>query len=128
MTNRGSVPLPSGFTASDGRGLLTKLLGQLRSPYLSRIVAGSYRYNDFDLVTGRRASENSASGLVRLLEQQLGLGVPVTVVTCDPFEDNMDPLQGNALRGWYQGLKRLRDAGASVRLHPKLHAKVYLFE
>ena len=49
MTNQGSVPLPSGFTASDGRGLLTKLLGQLRSPYLSRIVAVSYTAGGWQL-------------------------------------------------------------------------------
>jgi phosphatidylserine/phosphatidylglycerophosphate/cardiolipin synthase-like enzyme len=128
--NQGSSPasLPPTFSATDGKGLVSRLLSQLRSPYLTKVVAVSYRYNDFDLQSGRRASVNSPSGLVRLLEQQLALGVGVTVVTCDPFEDDMDPLRGNALRGWYQGLQRLRTAGATVKLHPKLHAKVYLFE
>ena len=113
--------------ACDGKHLVARILAQLRSPYLRKVAAVSYRYNDFDLQRGGFASANSANGLVRLLEVALVNGVAVTVLTSDPFSDP-DIMNPKPLRRWYQGLKRLRDAGALVRIHAKLHAKVYLFE
>ena len=120
--------LPPTFSATGGEGLVSRLLSQLRSPYLRTIIAVSFRYNDFDLQSGRQASVNSPSGLIRLLEQQLALGVVVTVVTSDPFGDDIDPLRAKMVQRWHQGLQRLQTAGATVKIHPKLHAKVYLFE
>ncbi len=129
VSNQGPSPalLTPRIAAFDGKGLVTRILGQLRSPYLRRVVAVSYRYNDFDMERGARASAGSSNGLVMLLQKALENGASVTVMTSNPFSDP-DTLPSQPLRRWYQGLKRLRDGGAVVKIHPQLHAKVYLFE
>ena len=113
------------LTAIDGEQLRHALLSQLQQPYLSRITIVSYHYNDFDLVMGPRHPRGSGTALVRLLERAASAGIPLTLVTRDALVETKRP---RGFQDWYDGLKRLHLAGATVRLHPSLHAKVYLFE
>jgi hypothetical protein len=110
--------------AVDGNQLRRNLLSLLQYPYLERVTILSFRYNDFDLQSGRKGS-NATTNLLRLLERAASNNVDVTVVTRDPFGERDLPTD---FRLWYLGLRRLVQAGATVRLHPRLHAKVYLLE
>jgi len=118
-----SNPEPPRIAALDGGQLRRQLLGQLQQPYLRRALILAYRYNDFDLQSGDRPT--STSGLIRLLERAALNKVDLTFVTRDPLADSDSPAD---LGTWYRGLQRLAQAGATVRLHPALHAKVYLLE
>lgn len=117
---------PPHLAAIDGNRLRTYLLSQLQYPYLENGLILSYRYNDFDMVAGR-PRPNSSTSLVNLLVKALTNGVAITLLTRDPYTDAA-PLSGAPLKAWYQGLRRLDQAGAIVKLHPSLHAKVYLFQ
>lgn len=105
--------------------LRRELLGQLQRPYLAKITILAYWYNDFDLTSGRREQAHARTGLVSLLERAVLSGVELTLVTRDPTRENEWPTD---LPTWFAGLDRLYRAGANVRLHPSLHAKVYLME
>jgi PLD-like domain len=115
---------PPHIAALDGNELRRGLLSQLQQPYLKRALILAYRYNDFDLQSGARGSM-AQTGLIRLLEKAALNRVDLTVVTRDPLDDHEFPSDFGI---WYAGLRRLTRAGATVRLHPRLHAKVYLLE
>jgi hypothetical protein len=116
---------PPHIAAVDGNELRRNLLSQLQQPYLEKALILSFRYNDFDLASGRRGSPLASTGLIRLLEKAAVNKVQVTVVTRDPFAERDLPRD---FPHWYAGLRRLVRAGVEVRLHPELHAKVYLLQ
>lgn len=113
------------IAAVDGNELRRSLLSQLQQPYLERALILSFRYNDFDLQSGRKEQSMATTGLLRLLERAAMNSVDLTVVTRDPMAERSLPTD---FPFWYAGLRRLVQAGATVRLHPALHAKVYLLE
>ena len=119
------IPEPAHIAAVDGNELRRNLLAQLQQPYLERALILSFRYNDFDLQSGRKGNPIASTGLIRLLERAAVNNVQVTVVTRDPFAERDLPRDFHL---WYAGLRRLVRAGAEVRLHPRLHAKVYLLQ
>jgi hypothetical protein len=114
------------ISGADGAQVRALLLSQLQSPYLQRGVVLAFQYNDFDLVAGPAVGAGGTAGLVRLLERAVLNGADFTFVTRDPMSAGKAPHAGFA--DWYRGLERLHIAGADVRLHPRLHAKVYLFQ
>lgn len=116
---------PPHIAAIDGELLRRELLGQLQRPYLAKVTILAYRYNDFGLDSGRPEHAFAGTGLIRLLERVASSGVDLTLVTRDPTKEREWPTD---LPVWYAGLARLARAGANVRLHPSLHAKVYLME
>jgi PLD-like domain len=113
------------IAAVDGNELRRNLLSLLQWPYLRKAVILSFRYNDFDLQSGRKDTRSATTNLVRLLERAAMNNVDLTVVTRDPFGERDLPTDFHL---WYSGLLRLVRAGATVRLHPALHAKVYLLQ
>lgn len=116
---------PPHIAAVDGTRLRQDLLGQLHQPYLERCLILAFRYNDFDLRSGRQGHTAGPAHLVRVLERIALNNVDVTVVTRDPTRE---PDMAHHFEGWYAGLRRLHYAGVKIRLHPTLHAKVYLLE
>ena len=113
------------IAAIDGELLRRELLGQLQRPYLAKITILAYRYNDFEMDAGTPRPTIARTGLIKLLERAASSGVDLTLVTRDPTKEKDWPTD---LAIWYSGLDRLARAGATVRLHPSLHAKVYLME
>lgn len=117
---------PPHIAAIDGEALRRELLGQLQRPDLAKVTILAYRYNDFDLGSGRPQRAFARTGLISLLERALtSQQVSVTLVTRDPTSEREWPTD---LPIWYANLSRLYRAGAEIRLHPALHAKVYLME
>ena len=118
-----SVEIPR-IAALNGEQLRHALLSQLQQRDLESCLILAYRFNDFDLVAGPSARGRS-TGLFRLLERSVSDGVALTMVTRDPLSERETPLP--VLRAWWRTLGQLRHAGADIRVHPALHAKVYLF-
>lgn len=125
MAARAAVVDVPHLAAIDGKKLRESLFSQLQYPYLERGLILAYRYNDFDL--GGRRRPGTSTSLVRLLVKALTNGVAITLMTRDPYSDDSDPMTLPSLREWHDGLRHLDQAGATVMLHPALHAKVYLF-
>jgi hypothetical protein len=118
----GAIPR---IAAVDGEALRRLILGQLRQRELTRCVIVAYRFNDFDLEAGPTV-RNRPTSLIRLLERACMDGVALTMLTRDPLSEVGTPI--HVVRAWHESLLRLRKAGAAIRIHPVLHAKVYLFQ
>jgi len=114
------------IAAKDGAGLRILLHGQLGHPEVRKITILSYRYNDFDFVSGR-VGNGGPNALGRLLLNRIRDDVSLTLVTGDPFEGE-DRLCEKKFQLWWTPLHQLHKDGATVKIHPRLHAKVYLFE
>jgi hypothetical protein len=63
---------------------------------------------------------------MKLLERACLQGVSLTMLVRDPLTERDTPM--HVVRMWRDSLRRLTTAGATIRVHPHLHAKVYLFE
>lgn len=105
------------------------LLAQLMRHDLKKVIIIVFRYQDFDLV-GRQQSRGSPTDVIRLLTQLRDTGTDVTFVTRDPFAYNWSSTEFSRpdQYAWYRGLQELEEVGATVKLNPNVHAKVYLFE
>ena len=122
MTSAGAgVPR---IAALDGEALRRSILAQLQHPELERCLILAYRFNDFDLIAGPRV-RNKPTSLLTLLERACRDGVDLTFMSRDPLSER-DP-QVALVRNWLSSVRRLMAAGAKIRIHPSLHAKVYLF-
>jgi len=92
---------------------------------LTRADLVSYRYQDFDLEQGK--TQIGTSGLVKLLSNLAESGVEVSLTTRDPFSQSDRPDTEHVV-SWHTGLNRMNAAGVKIKIHPRLHAKVYSFE
>lgn len=105
------------------------LLAQLQRPDLQRVTVIVFRYHDFNLL-GPGSRRGSPTDLIRLLSRAAEAGRNVTFLTRDPLAEGPPAAEfsASAQRDWHSGLSVLHRSGVDVKLHPSVHAKVYLFE
>lgn len=109
----------------DGAKLRTSIRQYLQDPQLSAVRFISYRYQDFDLEKGRTTA--GSHSLVDILSNHAEKGIPVTLVTRDPFSQS-ERMSNAESRQWHIGLQRMSKSGVDIKIHRNLHAKVYSFE
>lgn len=113
--------------ACDGAGLRNKVLAQLRNPQLETATFISFRYNDFDFLTGKVGGGGN-NALVELVTRAALNGARIRVITRDPFSDADGFATSVAFKNWYHGIGRMVKAQIEVGIHPTLHSKLYLFK
>jgi len=113
--------------ACDGAGLRIKILAQLRNPLLESATFISFRYNDFDFLTGKVGGGGN-NALVELATKAALNGARIRVITRDPFSDADGFATSPAFKNWYLGIGRMVKAQIDVGIHPTLHSKLYLFK